>query len=432
MRHGFRALRHLSFPFYNLLIGSVIALTHGAWVLLISAPSSLAAKLLALTQWDGNWFCSILENGYINHTPINPNDVNSVNVAFFPGYPLLAKALAGVFSLSNRMALLAASLVAAAAFWTLLLSLTTRWSAERRWWVVAGCLAFPTSFYLVAAYSEGLFLACTLGFALSYLRPAKSQAWYLARTGLLGAAMGFTRVVGIPLTAVPWIRRTTSTSLVAWIPVLSLMGPTAYFAFCWIRFGEPFLPLQAHHDGWGVRPTFGALWSSRLWQTDFSFSWFNLEAHKLDIAVFSIFLTSLFAWILLLTSAWQLFALYRKRAEPRASQEAHEALFYLLLAGVLFVLPVLSFYELWFFALPRYLFPVAVFVLCAWGAGDHGLRNEGRGDRADNRESEDDRESADAALKQWIFRLLAFIALACSLWLQGLLILRFTSMQWVA
>ena len=390
--------------------GCFIALIQWTWVLLASAPDSLEKKLVALTQWDGNWFCSVVEYGYLNEIPLDPNNVKSVNLAFFPGYPMLARIVARIFFLPERMGLLAASFLSAIVFWSLLWKLTAHLSQKKRILTTLLILSFPTSFYMVAAYSEGLFLASALMVAFLYLH--SREPLY---AGLAAGLTGATRLVGVPLGFIPflhsciarWALRSkadfpTGRSVV--VPLLAALGSGAYFIFCWLKFGEPFLPLRAHQIGWGVQPMPEALVSRFLWDTDLTFSWVSFDFRQFDITTFSSFCASVFAWCLLLSLGWWIWLACRSRQEPGL---AH-ALFYGLCAIITFVLPIVSFYRLRFFSVPRYMFPVMVFLSLAW---------------------------IHMPPPPWQPRIqqgLLAVAVLCGFLLQYLLILRFTSLLWVA
>src|SRR5437867_6654566 len=57
----------------------------------------------AFANWDGRWYCRILENGYV-YDPRKPS-----SVAFFPGYPLLGRVVSDVSASDSQTALLVIS-----------------------------------------------------------------------------------------------------------------------------------------------------------------------------------------------------------------------------------------------------------------------------------------------------------------------------------
>jgi hypothetical protein len=185
-------------------------------------------------QWDTVWFTRIASHGYQTMPDRSP--------AFFPLYPLLMAGLGG--------GLVAGLVVANVAFLAALVLLhrlvateVDEAAAERALWYL---VAFPTGFFLTAAYNTGLFLALTLGCVYALRR----QRWWLA--GLLAALAGATRSSGL-LLAIPMLyeylrvhgRRIRPDLLaVALVPV----GLLGYVAYTWRVLGDPlaFVHAQSH------------------------------------------------------------------------------------------------------------------------------------------------------------------------------------------
>jgi hypothetical protein len=191
------------------LVGSIalqdqsrVALS-GNWEELVLPGSDNATRVLSMWQrWDALWYQHIAEQGYA---------AGDGSTAFFPVYPLLMRA-AG-FALGGRD-VLGALLVSTAAFgasmW-LLFELTARevilahaaGGPQRRSSASATTIGsavpyiavlltalFPTSFFLLAPFTESVFLALTLGaFLLS-----RSGRHVLA--GALGTLASLTRAQG--------------------------------------------------------------------------------------------------------------------------------------------------------------------------------------------------------------------------------------------
>ncbi len=139
------------------------------------------------SRWDGEWFLAIAQNGY------RPDNGTS---AFFPLFPLLIKLVN--FLLGGNNYLLAGVLVAGGAnlaCLVLLFELVRRDGGR----TLAGrtilyLAAFPTAFFLAAIYTEGLFLAFSLG---AFLVARHYRRWWLV--GLLVAGASLTRSIGILL-----------------------------------------------------------------------------------------------------------------------------------------------------------------------------------------------------------------------------------------
>lgn len=158
------------------------ALTHP-----YGGPGNAVASPLA--RWDSVWYLRIADGGY--------PAADSPTVAFFPLYPLLARAVAELGG-GSRAALLAAgyavSIAALLAALVLLYRLTALELGRR---VAAPTLllvcVFPASLFFGAPYSESLFLLASVG----ALYAARTGHW--AWAGLAGAAASGTRSAGVLL-----------------------------------------------------------------------------------------------------------------------------------------------------------------------------------------------------------------------------------------
>jgi hypothetical protein len=194
-------------------------------------------------RFDALWFLRIASQGY---------RATDGSLAFFPLFPLLTRwvswvvgghPLAGGLIVSN-----AASLGATVALY----ELTRRELSER---TARGAVLFltffPTSFFLVAPYSESLFLFLAL---VSLLAARRSQ-WWLA--GLAGALAALTRNLGVLLAAPLAVeaahqawerrpRRLDPQSLWALGPALGL---GSYLWFCHRLTGDWLAPIH-QQAGW--------------------------------------------------------------------------------------------------------------------------------------------------------------------------------------
>jgi Mannosyltransferase (PIG-V) len=136
----------------------------------------------AWEQWDALWFLRIATSGY---------SANDASGAFFPLYPLAVRALSVFFGGNARIAAHLVSNAACLAALALLYLLTRTEVSEgaaRR--SVVYLAVFPTAFFLLAPYSESLFLFLVL---LSFWG-ARRRRWWIA--GLAGALAALTRAVG--------------------------------------------------------------------------------------------------------------------------------------------------------------------------------------------------------------------------------------------
>ena len=211
-------------------------------------------------RWDGRWFMSVVNNGYV-YTPGR----HLSNVVFFPLYPLLIKVTTFVvrdlkiagFLISNI------ALIAALVFLVKLIRLDYPGSdiAGR---AVRFALVFPASLYFSVVYSEGLFLALAAG-CLYYARLRK---W--APASILGGLLALTRslwvLVFIPLLIeyldIDWGRFRLSLRKIRpdilWL-LLVPAGLLSYMTFLYLKFGDPLLFLKAHAQ-WGRK--IAPIWST--------------------------------------------------------------------------------------------------------------------------------------------------------------------------
>ncbi len=179
----------------------------------------------SLANWDGGHFLGIAQYGY----------TEKFQYAFFPLYPILIKI---VTSLTNNF-LFSAILVSAGSFflglhflYRLILLMFDKKIAER---AVVVLVFFPTSFYFLTAYSEGLFFLLTvLTFSFLIARKyfwASIFAGLAATTRLVGVALIFTLIFDV------WI---TGISRKNWIVFLSPLGLLIYCLFLKNQVGDPF------------------------------------------------------------------------------------------------------------------------------------------------------------------------------------------------
>ncbi|HEX2910202.1 MAG TPA: glycosyltransferase family 39 protein [Chloroflexia bacterium] len=149
--------------------------------------SPFLERLLGVwTHWDGEWFL------YVSHVGYRPGESTT---PFFPLYPILVRVLATLLAGNYELAGVLVSIVAAAATFVLLYLLVKHdYGREVGEYSVLYLAVFPTSFFLAASYSEGLFLALALG---AFLAVRRYHNWWLA--GLLVGLAAITRNMGILL-----------------------------------------------------------------------------------------------------------------------------------------------------------------------------------------------------------------------------------------
>src|ERR1700756_4357630 len=190
-----------------LLAGCAVTLLQVVMAVTLLAPEEpIAERYSALIQHDSYWFMNIIDRSYQTIVPPIDHKVMEVsNVAFFPAYPAIAALLRNAFNISTGTALLITAQFAACGFWTYFFLFCRRWKVARSLQICGTLLilAHPAAFFLVAAYSESLFLMTLLGF-LYWGTGEGGAARVVAATH--GVVMSATRIVGIVCAAFPLVR----------------------------------------------------------------------------------------------------------------------------------------------------------------------------------------------------------------------------------
>jgi Dolichyl-phosphate-mannose-protein mannosyltransferase len=208
-------------------------------------------------RYDAGWYSIIADQGY-SYTPGQQSPV-----AFFPGYPLLVRALSGLFD-NTQLAGIALTVVCGAAA----LVAFHAWCRDRLDPPAATtavlCLAlYPYAYYLYGAmYGDALFLLCALVAFLAFERD------HLLLAGLAGAAATATRLVGVAVAVGLVVGVLERRRVVTWGPdrrpqlhferlhrrdawvLLSVSGLVAWSLYLWSRFGDPLL-FSTVQESWG-------------------------------------------------------------------------------------------------------------------------------------------------------------------------------------
>jgi hypothetical protein len=190
--------------------------------------------------------------------------------AFYPGYPLLVGVLGRVLAGSYLVAANVVSLVATAAGLAGVHRLAETTGADdgtaRR--VLVAAAVFPSAFFLLAPYSEAVFVAASVWALVA----ARQRRWALA--AVAAAVAGVSRNVGVllvfplALEAIgAWRRTGGGWSAGGWSALRGPLVATAaapaagavYLAFGLLRWGTPLAPLQVQ-SGW--QRQLSAPWSS--------------------------------------------------------------------------------------------------------------------------------------------------------------------------
>src|SRR5512132_1828116 len=190
-----------------LLAGCAVTLLQVVMAVALLAPEKpIPERYSALVQHDSYWFMNIIDRGYQTIVPPVDHKMMEVsNVAFFPAYPAIAALLRNAFNISTGVALLIAAQLAAWGFWTYFFLFCRRWKVARSLQICGTLLIVtnPAAFFLVAGYSESLFLMALLGF-IFWSTAEGCTARVLA--AMHGMVMSATRIVGIVCAAFPLVR----------------------------------------------------------------------------------------------------------------------------------------------------------------------------------------------------------------------------------
>src|SRR5438093_4845275 len=134
---------------------------------LLAPEEPVSDRYSALLQHDSYWFMNIVDRGYQTIVPPIDHKVMEVsNVAFFPAYPAIAAVLHYGLNIDTGIALLITAQLAAWGFWSYFFLFCKRWNISPAFQICGALLiiAHPAAFFLVAGYSESLFLMAVLGF----------------------------------------------------------------------------------------------------------------------------------------------------------------------------------------------------------------------------------------------------------------------------
>ena len=155
-------------PFKPLLAGLFLTLAQIAVAVFLLAPEGpLSYRYSTLIEHDSYWFMNIVDRGYATTVPPVDHKVMEVsNVAFFPAYPAIAALLRYGLNLDTENALLVTAQAAAWGFWSYFFLFCERWnlSPALQFFGALSIVAHPAAFFLIAGYSESLFLMALVGF----------------------------------------------------------------------------------------------------------------------------------------------------------------------------------------------------------------------------------------------------------------------------
>ena len=271
----YQLMTRLSRLLTPLLAGCIVTILQVLMAVALLAPEApVSERYSALVQHDSYWFMNIIDRGYQTIVPPIDHKVMEVsNVAFFPAYPAIAALLRNAFKIRTGTALLITSQLAAWGFWTYFFLFCRRWKVvpSRQICGTLLILANPAAFFLVAAYSESLFLMALLGF-IYWTTTEGRTAKVLA--AVHGVVMSATRIVGIVCAAFPLVRSGFQTGwrdllkprkgflknlTAVGLTFVAACGGIAFLVLCQLRWGHWNLYMLTQAAGWGIVPDYLAV-----------------------------------------------------------------------------------------------------------------------------------------------------------------------------
>ncbi|MGC9666976.1 mannosyltransferase family protein [Planosporangium sp. 12N6] len=225
-------------------------------------------------QWDSTWFLAIAQQGYVR-------DPDESQAAFFPLYPALVRLFAPVFFGKIWVSGLFVANVALLAALVLLYRLTEhefgRAPAGRS---IFYLVAFPTGFFLTAAYNEGLFIALMVAAVYAMRR----GHWWWA--GVAGAFAASARSAGILLVLAFGFEYLRQHGRRLRLDVLAIglmpLGLVAVMIVDKLSFGNPFAFSDSQSAHWGrhlswpwtaIVDSASMLGADDMWRAPFSDIW---------------------------------------------------------------------------------------------------------------------------------------------------------------
>lgn len=245
-----------------------------SWSQADSFPSSNKGKIYLhdpfmnrQVAWDSEYYLGIAVGGYDDPqatTAVNPktDQTIAINYSFFPLYSYVVRAFALPLKLLGLNPIATATLagVIVAALGTLA-GMLALWDMTRPYFeeedayrAVFYAFIFPTAFFFVMVYTEGLFI----GLAFGALALAKRGHWLWA--SILGLLAAWTRahgaVLSLSLLVYWWTQRESMQSQAAWKwylrGILALLPLAGYFLWRYSALGTGWAELQTFYFGRGL------------------------------------------------------------------------------------------------------------------------------------------------------------------------------------
>ncbi len=199
----------------------------------------------AWLRWDSGWYLRIAEQGYDYIVP-HAEDCQS-SVAFYPLYPLLARALSWSGMSTGASMLCVANAATLLGLWGLhaLCTMFVSPTAARN--AVALALLLPGSLFFTAGYSEGVFLCVAAWACVFFERRALRPLALCTALAVVSRSHGImlAGALGLGALLAHDVRRMAAITLGGTVSL------TAHLGYQWRTFGEPLAFIKARAC-WGV------------------------------------------------------------------------------------------------------------------------------------------------------------------------------------
>lgn len=306
-------------------------------------PKSAADGILeALSSWDGQWYISLIRDGYPRSVPAHITYLQSeARAAFFPVFPLLARMFDRILPGGDAAAALVLNLIVGGFLIVALGRLAVDWCGPRvakRTMMLAAL--FPGSYVLTFAYSEAIFLLLAVLSMLSWHRHRYITAGLFAAAATASRPNGVALVIAYAIGAILLIRahRTWRSIITPLVAPLGLIVVQLYIGW---RADEPKVWFRVQSEAWGEGFSFGATAIRRVGQ---------FFLHPLSSPSNVITVLSLISLAIGLTALW------------RARLPAYAATYSLAISLIMLLPETVT-------ARPRFVysaFPLIVAVVVAW------------------------------------------------------------------
>ena len=218
-----------------------------------------------LLAWDAKYYLEIARVGYFDADITTDGPVYEKTMAFFPGFPMMLRAL-GWTGLNLELAALLINTVFTAVMAAGVMVLARRLGAGRAGQVAAAIVvtSAPMSIVFSMPYTEALFGALVVWGLVAL----DQRAWWWA--GLLGFALSFTRLTAVDFLAVfgLWVLIYGRTQWQAWLSlVIAALPLPGYLLWTQRYLGDigGYFGMQAEH--WNSTFDGGAATVTFVWET---------------------------------------------------------------------------------------------------------------------------------------------------------------------